>query len=74
MFAANVFNIVGFTFVAEAPAGNTWRVTPASSGTYIKTHLRSNADPCGLELSQITFYVCFPLLMARGCVGRCCRR
>jgi hypothetical protein len=64
MFAANALNIVGFTFVAEAPSGEYLANHPSDFWVYIKTHLRSNADPCGLEVSQITFYVCFPLLMA----------
>jgi len=64
MFAANVVNIVGFTFVAEAPSGEYLALHPSDFWDFIKTHLRSNADPHGLELSQITFYVCFPILMA----------
>lgn len=64
MFVANVINIVGFTFVAEAPSGEYLAGHPSPFWDYIKTHLRSNADPSGLELTQITFYVCFPILMA----------
>jgi len=64
MFAANLLNIVGFTFVAEAPSGEYLATHPSPFWTYVKTHLRSNADPFGLELTQITFYVCFPLLLA----------
>lgn len=64
MLVANVINIVGFTFVAEAPSGEYLALHPNAFWTYIKTHLRSNADPDGLELTQITFYVCFTILLA----------
>ena len=64
MAAANVANIVGFTFVAEAPSKEYLKSHPSPFWDYLKTHLRSNADPAGLELSQITFYVCFPILVA----------
>jgi hypothetical protein len=64
VFVANVINIVGFTFVAEAPSGEYLATHPSAFWEYIKNHLRSNADPYGLELTQITFYVCFPILLA----------
>lgn len=64
MFVANVINIVGFTFVAEAPSGEYLASHPSAFWEFIKNHLRSNADPAGLVLTQITFYVCFPILMA----------
>ncbi len=64
MFLANVVNIVGFTFVAEAPSGEYLASHPSPFWEYLKSHLRSNADPAGLELTQITFYVCFPILLA----------
>jgi hypothetical protein len=64
MVAANLVNIVGFTFVAEAPSGEYLATHPSPFWDYVKTHLRSNADPAGLEVSQVTFYVCFPLLLA----------
>jgi hypothetical protein len=63
MFVANVINITGFTFVMEAASGEYLETHPSVFWTFIKTYLRSNADPHGLELSQITFYVCFPILM-----------
>ncbi|MHB8974065.1 MAG: hypothetical protein ACYC4N_26820 [Pirellulaceae bacterium] len=63
MFVASVINIVGFTFVAEAPSGEYLTTHPSPFWDYVKNHLRSNADPSGLELTQITFYICFPLLM-----------
>jgi hypothetical protein len=64
MFVANVINIVGFTFVAEAPSGEYLATHPSAFWDYVKNHLRSNADPYGLELTQITFYICFPILLA----------
>jgi hypothetical protein len=63
MAAANVINIVGFTFVMEAPGSEYLEIHPSAFWTYVRTHLRSNAAPHGLELAQITFYVCFPILM-----------
>lgn len=64
MLAANLLNIAGFTFVAEAPSGEYLAIHPSPFWDYLKQHLRSNADPYGLELSQVTFCVCFPLLLA----------
>jgi len=64
MFAANLLNMVGFTFVMEAPSKEYLASHPSPFWDYLKTHLRSNADPHGLELSQMTFYICFPILMA----------
>ena len=64
MFAANVINMVGFTFVMEAASDEYLETHPSACWEYIKSHLRSNADPSGLELTQITFYVCFPILLA----------
>ncbi len=63
MFAANLINIIGFTLVMEAPSKAYLINHPSPFWTFIKTHLRSNADPHGLELSQITFYIFFPLLI-----------
>jgi hypothetical protein len=64
MLAADALNVLGFTFIMEAPSGEYLASHPSVFWNYIKTHLRSNADPHGLELSQITFYVCFPILVA----------
>lgn len=60
MLIANVINILGFTFVMEAPAQAYLERHPSSFWTFLKTQLRSNAN---LELSQITFWICFPILM-----------
>jgi len=64
MFAANLINIIGFSLVMEAPSGEYLAIHPSPFWTFVKTHLRSNAVPHGLELAQITFYICFPILMA----------
>lgn len=64
MFVANTINIVGFTFVAEAPSGEYLTNHPSAFWEFVKSHLRSNADPAGLALTQITFYVCFPIVIA----------
>lgn len=64
MFVASLLNIVGFTFVMEAPSKDYLASHPSPFWEYLKTQLRSNANPHGLELSQITFYICFPLLIA----------
>ena len=63
MFAANLINIIGFTIVMEAPSKAYLANHPSAFWMFIKTHLRSNADPYGLELSQLTFYICFPILI-----------
>jgi hypothetical protein len=68
MFLACLINIFGFTFVAEAASGEYLEATPHpfdfAFWMYLKTHLRSNAAPFGLKLAQITFYICFPILLA----------
>lgn len=67
--AGNVVNTIGFTFVAEAPSGEYLALHPSPFWTYLKTHLRSNANPAGLEMAQLTFAVCFPLLVLLGVWG-----
>ena len=64
MLAANAINTLGFTFIMEAASDEYLAKHPSAFWGYLKTHLRSNADPCGLVLSQATFYICFPILMA----------
>ena len=64
MFAANMINVIGFSLVMEAPSGEYLAIHPSPFWTFVKTHLRSNAAPHGLELAQITFYICFPILIA----------
>ncbi|MDQ7826841.1 MAG: hypothetical protein RDV48_28845 [Candidatus Eremiobacteraeota bacterium] len=60
MFLANILNIVGFTFVMEAPAKEYLQAHPSPFWIFLKTQLRSNVN---LELSQLTFLVAFPLLI-----------
>jgi len=67
--AANALNVLGFTFVAEAASGEYLARHPSPFWTYLKTHLRSNADPAGLDLAQLTFTLCFPALVAVGLWG-----
>ncbi|MGA2031982.1 MAG: hypothetical protein ABSG68_06990 [Thermoguttaceae bacterium] len=64
MGVASIVNILGFTFVAEAASEEYLAHHPSLFWDYLRNHLRSNADPFGLELTQATFYVCFPILMA----------
>jgi hypothetical protein len=64
MLGGDVLNIIGFTFIMEAPSKEYLALHPSAFWAYLKTHLRSNADPHGLELSQITFDICFPILVA----------
>ncbi|GLH72409.1 hypothetical protein GETHLI_09110 [Geothrix limicola] len=61
--AANAINMVGFTFVAEAASDEYLARHASPFWTYLKTHLRSNADPIGLEVAQATFFICFPILL-----------
>lgn len=63
MLAGTAVNIIGFTFVMEAASGEYLALHPGTGWEYLKAHFRSNADPRGLELAQITFWVCFPLLI-----------
>ncbi len=63
MFAANLINIVGFSIVMEAASEEYLETYPSAFWSFIKMYLRSNANPHGLELAQVTFYVCFPVLL-----------
>ncbi|HHI68529.1 MAG TPA: hypothetical protein ENJ97_04295 [Planctomycetes bacterium] len=63
MFFANLLNILGFTLVMEAPGEEYLALHPSPFWTFVRAHLRSNASPHGLELAQLSFYVCFPLLV-----------
>ncbi len=62
LLVANLLNIIGFTFVMEGPGDEYLERYPSPFWTYVKTHLRSNAVD-GLWLAQMTFYICFALLM-----------
>ncbi len=63
VFTANLINIIGFSFIMEAPSGEYLSTHPSLFWTFIKTHLRSNANPHGLEMAQWTFYFIFPILL-----------
>lgn len=67
--AANAINMLGFTFVAEAASDEYLAHHASPFWTYLKTHFRSNADPIGLEMAQVTFLVCFPILLLIGAWG-----
>ena len=64
LFAANLVNIIGFSLIMEAPSGEYLELHPSAFWTFVKTHLRSNASPHGLELNQISFYIFFPMMLA----------
>lgn len=59
----NVINLVGFTFVMEAPSSEYLQLHPSPMWSWVKTHLRSNASPNGLELAYWSFWIFFPLLL-----------
>jgi len=60
MFIANLVNVTGYSFVMEAPSSAYLDEHPSSFWLFLKTQLRSNSN---LELSQITFTICFPILL-----------
>lgn len=60
MATANFISMIGFTFVMEAASGEYLENHPSAFWSLLKTQFRSNAN---LELSQITFWICFPILM-----------
>lgn len=64
MAGGALLNIIGYTMVMEAPSGEYLALHPSAFWTGVKTHLRSNASPAGLELAWLTFWICFPLLIA----------
>ena len=64
MGMASIINLLGFTFVAEAATEEYSLTHSHLFWDYLRNHLRSNAGPCGLELALVTFYICFPILMA----------
>jgi len=61
LFGANMINVIGFSLVMEAPSSEYLDIHPSAFWTFVKTNLRSNSN---LELTQITFAICFPILMA----------
>lgn len=63
MISGSALNILGFTFIMEAASREYLELHPSAGWTFLKTHFRSNAAPHGLELAQLTFWICFPLLL-----------
>jgi hypothetical protein len=64
MLGASLVNMAGFTFVMEAASPEYLGRYPSDFWKYLREHLRSNADPAGIDFSHQTFLVCFPLLLA----------
>jgi hypothetical protein len=64
MLAASLVSVLGFTFVMEAASEEYLARHDSPFWEYLKSHLRSNVDPYGIDLSHNTFLVCFPLLLA----------
>ena len=60
---ANIINIIGFTFVMEPPGSEYFGDHSSAFWTFINTHLKSNADPHGLALSKLAFYIFYPILI-----------
>ena len=63
MGAAALLDVVGYTLVMEAPSDEFLALHPSPFWTWVKTHLRSNALPHGLETAHATFWICFALLL-----------
>jgi len=63
MAAAVFIQAIGFSVVMEAASGEYLATHPSPSWEFIKTYLRSNANPHGLELAQWTFMVLYPVLL-----------
>ncbi len=63
LFWANMINLVGFTFIMEAPGSEYLELHPSPTWTWLKTHLLSNALPAGLETGLLSFWIFFPALL-----------
>lgn len=64
MAAGVTLNVVGYTMVMEAASSEYLALHPSPFWVWVKTHLRSNAAPGGLEIAWLSFWICFPLLIA----------
>ena len=64
MFLAGFVQAIGFSLIMEAASSEYLALHPSPFWDFVKTHLRSNASPHGLELAQLTFNIFFPILMA----------
>ncbi len=69
IFLANLLNIVGFSFIMEAPGKEYLEYHPSPFWEFLKTNFRSNSVPNGIETAQISFYIFFPLLLIIFIVG-----
>jgi hypothetical protein len=69
VFIANFINIIGFTFVMEAPGKEYLDIHPSAFWDFIKTYFRSNSFPHGLEVAQISFYIFYPILLIIFLIG-----
>jgi hypothetical protein len=64
--AASLLNYLGFTLVAEAPGHEYLARHSNPVWVFVRTHLRSNADPAGIDFAQWVFWVYFTILLALG--------
>ncbi len=69
IFIANLVNIIGFSFIMEAPGKEYLEDHPSEFWEFVKAYFRSNSIPHGIELAQITFYIFFPILLFIFTVG-----
>jgi len=69
IFIANAINIIGFSFIMEAPGKEYLQDHPSEFWNFIKAYFRSNSVPHGIEIAQITFYIIFPILLIIFVIG-----
>ncbi len=69
IFVANLINIIGFSFVMEAPGKEYLNDHPSKFWTFIETYFRSNSLPHGIEIAQISFYIFYPILILIFVIG-----
>lgn len=69
IFIANLINIIGFSFIMEAPGKEYLDDHPSEFWEFIKMYFRSNSAPHGIGLAQISFYVFYPLLLIIFVIG-----
>ncbi|NOZ85254.1 MAG: hypothetical protein GXP49_03140 [Deltaproteobacteria bacterium] len=63
LVVANLSNMLGYSLVMEAASSEYLELHPSPFWTFVKTHLRSNVSPNGIELAQLCFYIFFPILL-----------
>ena len=69
IFLANLLNIIGFSFIMEAPGKEYLEYHPCPFWEFLKTNFRSNSIPNGIEMAQISFYIFFPILLIIFVIG-----